>query len=208
MLACRYDGYFNELVEVPGKLTPTGSDTAALVIKHRRDSADVVVDMQGGYGAATFERLKDNQIVAHAFRGVERAMGRARDGKLRFTNKRTEAYWRFREALDPDQPGGSPIALPVDQKLGGQLTAVRFEMTPNGIKAERKEDVVKRLGRSPDRADAVVMCWYRGVTCAGLARRDEGESQRRALAWTAETGFTLVELIIVAAVGTVLMAIT
>ena len=48
----------------------------------------------------------------------------------------------------------------------GQLTAVRFEMTPNGIKAENKEDVVKRLDRSPDRADAVVMCWYRGVTGA------------------------------------------
>ena len=71
---------------------------------------------------------------------------------------------RSGEALS--QPGGSPIALPVDQKLAGQLTAVRFEMTPNGIKAENKDDVVKRLGRSPDRADAVVMCWYKGVTGA------------------------------------------
>ena len=30
------------------------------------------------------------------------------------------------------------------------------------IKAETKEDVVKRLGRSPDKGDAVVMCWSRG----------------------------------------------
>ena len=64
-------------------------------------------DMQGGYGAATFERLKDNGITAHAFRGAEKAMGRARDGKLRFTNKRTEAYWRFREAL------GAPLRHPL-----------------------------------------------------------------------------------------------
>ncbi len=30
------------------------------------------------------------------------------------------------------------------------------------IKAETKDDVVKRLGRSPDKGDAVVMCWSRG----------------------------------------------
>ncbi len=106
VLAPRYDGYFPELVEVPGKQTPTGSDTAALVIKHRRSNADVVIDMQGGYGAAAFERLKDNNIACYPFKGAEKATGRTRDGKLRFTNKRTEAYWRMREALDPDQPGG------------------------------------------------------------------------------------------------------
>jgi hypothetical protein len=37
-------------------------------------------------------------------------------------------------------------------------------MTPNGIAAEDKIAVIKRLGRSPDKADAVVMAWYRGVT--------------------------------------------
>ena len=135
-----------------------------MVIKHRRNNADVTIDMQGGYGAAAFERLKDNGIHAFSFKGAERATGRARDGKLRFTNKRTEAYWRFREALDPDQPGGSPIALPPDQKLAGQLTAPHYEMTPNGIKAEDKTEVVRRLGRSPDKADAAVMAWYRGST--------------------------------------------
>ena len=29
-----------------------------------------------------------------------------------------------------------------------------------------KKDVVKLLGRSPDRGDAVVMCWYTGATAA------------------------------------------
>ena len=35
-----------------------------------------------------------------------------------------------------------------------------------GIAAEDKISVVKRLGRSPDKADALVMAWYRGVTGA------------------------------------------
>ncbi len=46
------------------------------------------------------------------------------------------------------------------------LTSVRFSAVQHRgvmcIKAETKEDVVKRLGRSPDKGDAVVMCWSRG----------------------------------------------
>ncbi len=57
-----------------------------------------------------------------------------------------------------------PIKLPPDQKLAAQLCSVRFQMTPNGIAAEDKISVVKRLRRSPDKADAVVMAWYKGVT--------------------------------------------
>jgi hypothetical protein len=164
VLACRHDGYFPDLIDVSGRDTPLGGDVAALVVKHRRDSAEVVIDMQGGYGGAVYERLLDNGIEAFKFKGAEKAAGRTRDGSLRFVNKRTEAYWRLREALDPDQPGGSPIMLPPDQKLAAQLCSVRFSITPNGIAAEDKISVIKRLGRSPDKADAVVMAWYKGVT--------------------------------------------
>jgi len=164
VLACRYDGHFPELIEVSGRETPHGADVAALVVRHRRDNAEIIVDMMGGYGGAVYERLMDNGITPFKFKGAERAAGRTRDGSLQFVNKRSEAYWRLREALDPDQPGGSPIAFPPDQKLAAQLCSVHFQMTPNGIAAEDKIAVVKRLGRSPDKADAVVMAWYRGVS--------------------------------------------
>ena len=142
VLACRYDGYFSELIEVSGRDTPLGADVAALIVKHRRNNAEVTLDMQGGYGGAVYERLMDNGITAYKFKGAEKAMGRTRDGSLRFVNKRTEAYWRLREALDPDQPGGSPIMLPSDQKLAAQLCSVHFTMTPNGIAAEDKIAVI------------------------------------------------------------------
>ena len=64
--------------------------------------------------------------------------------------------------------------LPPDQKLAAQLCSVRFQMTPNGIAAEDKIAVIKRLGRSPDKADAVVMAWYRGVT-GGYQRQMYGQ---------------------------------
>ena len=133
VLAPRYDGWFAELVVVPGKKTPDGSSAAALVIQHRRNNAVPVVDMGGGYGMACYERLSDNGIEAVKYKGAEKASGRTKDGSLAFFNRRAESYWRFREALDPDQPGGSPVALPPDSKLISQLAAVTYDVTANGI---------------------------------------------------------------------------
>ena len=49
--------------------------------------------------------------------------------------------------------------FPNDAKLAAQLCSVRFQMTAQGIAAEDKVSVIKRLGRSPDKADALVMAW-------------------------------------------------
>ena len=162
VLAFRHDHWFAPLLAVPGKDTPTGSEVAGLIISNRRDGADITVDMGGGYGGQTLMRLQDNGIKAHAFKGAEAATGRTADRKLTFFNLRSQVWWRFREALDPDQPGGSPIMLPPDRELLADLTAPSFEIGPRGIQVEAKEKVVKRLGRSTDRGDAVVMAWANG----------------------------------------------
>ena len=115
------------------------------------------------------EHLKGNGIVTVPFNGATAAVGRTKDRALGFANKRAEAWWRLREALDPDQPGGSPLALPDDAVLAGDLTAPTFEVGTRGILIEDKDAVRKRLGRSPDRGDAVVMAWSEGQTA--LRRR-------------------------------------
>lgn len=169
VVAPRYDGWFPELVEVPGKDIPierAGAYAAGIVMMHRRDRAEVVVDMSGGYGAPMFEHLAANDIHPVAYKGAEASARRGGEGKLKFVNTRSAAIWLFREALDPGQPGGSPIALPPDAKLVADLTAPTFEVTPQGIKVEPKEKVVERIGRSTDRGDAVVMSWYVGPRAA------------------------------------------
>ena len=162
ILAPRHDGWYAPVVAVPGRLTPLGSDVAGIVLAHRRGNALVVVDMGGGYGGATYEHLKSNNIDVITYKGAEGVTTRTKDRQLKFTNKRSEAYWRFREALDPGQEGGSRIALPDDPKIVADLTAPTFEVTSNGIKLEPKEKVCERLGRSTDRGDAVVMAWSAG----------------------------------------------
>ncbi len=86
-------------------------------------------------------------------------MGRqAGGGGMGFSNKRAESYWRLREALDP---AGSPtLMIPDDKELTAELTSLRWEPQGNNIKAEPKDDQIERLGRSPDKADAVVMAFW------------------------------------------------
>lgn len=163
VLSCRYDGWYAPLVIEPGRNTPYGSDVAALIIKHRRGEAEIIIDMGGGYGGAALEHLVGQNFEVYAYKGGETATARTSDRKLGFFNKRAQAYWKFREALDPDQPGGSPIMLPESTRLRAQLAAVTWELPPRGIQALTKEDVTKKLGHSPDEADAVVMAWFQGA---------------------------------------------
>lgn len=162
ILAVRYDGWYDRLICVAGEKTKEGTDIAALVVKHRRDGAEVILDMGGGYGGAAREHLKANGIDVVPYKGAEKSSGLSTEDKLNYTNKRSEAWWKFRKALDPSQPGGSSICLPDDPKLLADLTAPTFEVVSNGIKIEPKEKVNERLGRSCDRGDAVVMAWYAG----------------------------------------------
>ena len=170
VMAPRYDGWYAPLIEVPGKEIPidrAGAYCAGMVVATRKDRAMVVIDMGGGYGGPMYEHLVSNEpddmerrIIR--YKGAEGTPRRSRDGGLKFVNKRSAAIWLFREALDPGQPGGSPIALPPDPKLVADLTAPTFKPVPNGIEVESKEKVCERLGRSTDRGDAVIMAWFEG----------------------------------------------
>lgn len=171
MIVVRHDGWFGRPIEVPAKELPIdriGQVAAGLVVANRRDSAQVVVDMGGGYGNAMYGILKANGIDCHGYRGSERYTGKSRDGRLSFFNTRSAAIWRMREALDPGQPGGSQIALPPDKRLLADLTAPTLDMEYNGIKVESKESVCERLGRSTDTGDAVIMCWWKGLRNANV----------------------------------------
>ncbi len=163
VLARRHDFWFDELLTEPGVKTPLGTDVAALVIKHRRDSAQVIVDCGGGYGNGPAEHLEINGVPVTRYLGAAETMGRTLQGKIKFANKRTEVYYRLYEALDPSQPGGSNISLPPDPELTSDLCAIRLESDDlKIIRLESKKNLVKRLGRSTDKGDAVAMAWSDG----------------------------------------------
>lgn len=162
VLAPRFGSWFASLVAVPGAQTPGGTDVAGLVISKRRDNAKVIIDIGGGWGGDAYAHLRENEVDCIGYMGVKPSIARTKDKQLKFFNVRAQAYWQLREALNPDQPGGSDIALPNDKELLADLCAPQFNVEKLGIKITPKEQVVKRLGRSPDKGDAVVMAWFGG----------------------------------------------
>jgi hypothetical protein len=95
---------------------------------------------------------------------------KARDEK-RFTNRRAEMYWLTAEWL---KEGG---CLPKDDMLAAELSSPHFDYdAKQRIWLEPKEDVKARLGRSPDRADAL------SLTFASPVRRQQRAEVRGALA--------------------------
>jgi hypothetical protein len=162
VLAYRHGGWYGELQAMQGVDTKSGSKTCALVVAARRHGAPVITDVGGGYAGATIERFQDNRIDYVSFDGGKASTAKTRDGSLSFVNKRAEAWWKFREELDPEQEGGSVIALPPDPELLADLTSPTYEIKTKGIVLEAKEEIRKRIGRSPDRGDAVVMALSEG----------------------------------------------
>lgn len=201
--APRYDGWYAPFIKTPGKDIPqdkAGAYAAGLVLATRRDQALIVVDLGGGYGGPLYEHLKDNEIETIGYKGSEGTTRRSRDGSLPFPNVRSAAYWLFREALDPNQSGGSPISLPPDNRLLAGLTAPTFEASHQGIKVEPKVKydtvgkvrggVKAKLGFSPDEADAVVMAWWAGPkeTTHALEWMHSNDRKKRGITNNVQTG--------------------
>jgi hypothetical protein len=176
VIAARYAGWFAPLVSKKGIDTKDGPAVAALVSQHRRDGCPVVVDIVG-WGASAYDHLKANDPDRiRGFNGAASGSGNSRSCGRVFANKRAEAWWRFREALDPNQEGGSIIALPDDSQLRADLTAPCLKPDIMKIQVESKEDIRKRIGRSPDKGDAVVMALEPGD-------RAEKRRQRSGFGW-------------------------
>lgn len=155
VIATRYGSWYAPLKVFPGQQTPDGPTAAGLIISEMRDSAPIHVDVIG-VGGSVVDHLTENRIQCVAINGAQMAETKDKSGMLRFRNKRAELYWQFREALDPRT--GLNIALPPDSELKADLCAPLFKLTSSGILIESKEDIIKRIGRSPDKADAVVYC--------------------------------------------------
>ena len=157
VIAPRHGPWFGPLQVFDGAQTPDGDTAAALIQRARRDGAPIHVDLTG-VGAAVYDACRRKRMQVVGFVAAARAGGRDASGQLAFANKRAESYWRLREALDPDS--GQDMALPPDRLLRADITAARYKLTPRGIQLEDKAETVKRIGRSPDRGDAVALALY------------------------------------------------
>jgi len=112
--------------------------------------AHIVID-EIGFGAGVLDVLRrDSRFHVHGFHAA-----RAARHPDKFPLRRDEMWFNFSQRLRDDT-----VDLDPDAQLLEDLVAPVYSFDLRGRrKVERKEDTKKRLGRSPDRADAVLMAF-------------------------------------------------
>jgi hypothetical protein len=158
-MAKRYDNWFDEIKSWPGVLVPDGKTAATFVHSELGDEqpGEMNVDVIG-VGSSTYDHLEPIYENVHPINASEASKYRDKSGKLKMRNVRAEYHWRMRDSLDPTD--GDDIALPNDPELLADLCAPRYKITTSGVLVEEKKEIKARIGRSPDKGDAAMLCNY------------------------------------------------
>lgn len=126
-------------------------ETVGNIVEAAREFNDsgmrVVVD-DVGLGGGVTDRLKEIGVPVEGFNG-----GATANEPRLYPNRRSEAWFAF-----ADQIGS--VDLDTDEQLGADLVAPKYSLDSQGRRVvEPKDKTKRRLGRSPDRADAVLMAF-------------------------------------------------
>lgn len=146
--------WFDKPLVYPGKETPDGPSVAGLCIAAMRDAAPMLLDVIG-VGASPYDFLREAKQDVTGVNVAEKALGTDKSGRLRFKNLRSQLWWMMREALDPANNTG--IALPPDRQLLADLCAPTWKLQGAVVQVESREEIIARIGRSPDWASAYIL---------------------------------------------------
>jgi hypothetical protein len=159
-------------LKYPGTETPDGlviaEQVASIGIVHRHpmpDRVEIKIDIVG-VGSSPYDILRANRFNVIPMNGGAGSEGKDKSG-MPFANKRAEWYWTMREDLDPTS--GADVCLPPHPEVLGDLAAPRWKPVGGKIQIEPKDDIKKRIGRSPDVGDTIVNAHGRGSMTDGSA---------------------------------------
>lgn len=133
-----------------------GADTGQIATRvaqgARKWKADAIfVDGTGGYGAGVVDRLRDI-----GWSPVEVPFsGKAADPQ--YFNLRSEMWFKMADWVK--RPG----SLPADLTLAKELMSPTYRIHGDRFRLEEKDEIKKRLGFSPDRADALALTFAQEV---------------------------------------------
>jgi len=111
--------------------------------KNRWGSEVEFVDDTGGFGSGVIDSLRQG---GHAPIGIHFA---SKADESKYFNKRSEMWFRMRDWI---KSGG---VLPYDETLLKELTTPTYTFHKGKFRLEGKDQIKKRLGFSPDKADSV-----------------------------------------------------
>ncbi len=176
LLARRHGNWYDEPLVYAGTATPDGPTTAGVVIAALRDKAPIHIDVIG-VGASPYDFLRQANQQVIGVNVSEGSTARDKSGRLGFSNLRSQLWWGMREELDPANDTG--IALPPDRQLLIDLSAPKWRVQGTDIYVESREEIIKRIGRSPDWASAYLLARMDTPRRSDLARPGALTSGRR-----------------------------
>jgi hypothetical protein len=136
-----------------------------------------------GEGAGVYSRLQE-QGISNIYSAKFSEAGTWNDkpltdesGQYEFANMRAYVYWAIRDWLNPAHKHNA--ALPYDADLAEELSQTKWEFMSNGkVKIESKEEIKKRLKRSPDKSDSLALTFYPVKPLEDILK-DRKEQQRK-----------------------------
>jgi len=143
-------------MEVAGKIIAARRRHPRMVV-----SIDTIGEGAGVYSRAIEQDDKRYIISCKYSEGAKRFDRELADitGQYKFANMRAYLFWCVRDWLNPKN--GTGAMLPPDSRLAEEASEIRWLFRSDGrIIIEPKEDIQKRLGRSPDRFDALANSFY------------------------------------------------
>ena len=157
----RWGAWFETPQVWPGAMTQDGPMVASLVVNAIEGEPALNLDVIG-IGSSVYDALVSQGVSVNAVNFAEGTTATDKSGRFQMRNVRAAAWWRMREALDPQN--NESLALPPGGEVLADLTAPRWKLSTSGILIESKDEIKERLGRSPDIGDAIVLANYQDVT--------------------------------------------
>jgi hypothetical protein len=156
-----------DILEVTDKERET--ETVGRIIFHfenfksmRQEPACINVD-DTGLGGGVVDMLWERGYPVNSIVSQEGADEIPGDDRVRFLNKRAQYYWKLRTAFHEDK-----VAIN-DWELGHELSKITTDkfLSEGKMKISDKDDLKKKIGRSPDRADCLMLCFAEDELISG-----------------------------------------
>lgn len=150
-LSCRCfrDGYYVHPLQVSAK--EDNMTTAGRVMADHAAHPHAPIRVDVGMGTGVIDRLRELHVQVEEFN-----FGAESSDPVRWDNLKAEGFWHLRSLFEQNL-----IMIPDDEDLIRDLTQMKYKIinSEGTIRMEKKEDMKKRTGFSPDRADALMMAF-------------------------------------------------
>lgn len=148
----RHNNEMSAIETIKGQETTTiGQMVIEKATEKNIESHNIKIDVVGiGAGVVDYCLLKNFNVTEYnsGFSPTKSAP------PFIFKNRRAQSYWNLRKKLEAGE-----IRLLRDPQLIKELTNIRYFIDEKCIQIESKREIRKRLGYSPDHADACAICF-------------------------------------------------